>query len=123
MAAGFGVGADGGEQRRDADGHPTAGQHAHAGRPHFVLHEEADRADFGGAEGDDALPRELGARAGVAGRARDPLLVDRGYDDKGVGLKRGQLEGAHGVQAGLLRGAELELANLQAVLGAVRQHY
>jgi hypothetical protein len=100
---GFGVGADGG------------GQHTHAGRPHFVLH-EADRAKFGGAEGDDVLPRELEARAGVVGRGRDPLLVDRGYDDEGAGLEHGQLEGAHGVQAGLLRAAKLELANLQVVL-------
>ena len=35
--AGFGVRADGGEQRRDADGHLAAGQHAHAGRLHFVV--------------------------------------------------------------------------------------
>lgn len=37
---------DGGEQLRHADGHPAAGQHTGAGRPHFVLDEEADRADF-----------------------------------------------------------------------------
>jgi hypothetical protein len=55
-----------------------------------VLHEEADRAHFGGAEGHDAFSREwlwllllmMGPYAVRGGR--DPLFVDPGHDDEGV---------------------------------------
>ncbi len=50
---------DGREQRCDANGHPAAGKHADARSSHFVFQEDAYRTHFGGAEGDDAFPREL----------------------------------------------------------------
>ena len=73
--AGLRIGSDDGQQGRDADGHPATWQDADARRSHFVLDEKADRADFGGSERNDALPRQLASRTAACCR-RDPLLVD-----------------------------------------------
>lgn len=52
---------------------------------HFVVDKKANRVDFGRAERSDAFPRESASRT-AACFERDPLLVDSGHDDRGVGI-------------------------------------